>query len=60
MNEERISKKRWNWRPEDRRSRGRPRKRWKNGIEEILKEKLREEESFERIKWGTVLAHLTD
>ena len=36
MNENRIAKKRWNWAPNGRRSRGRPRKRWKDGVEEIL------------------------
>ncbi len=55
MHKERITKKRWNWRPEGRRSKGRPKKRWKDGVEEILEanglgtlEEVREEESFER------------
>ena len=48
-------KEKWNWRPEGRRSRGKLRKRWKDGIEEIMEEhglgrleELREEESFEK------------
>ncbi|XP_066964223.1 uncharacterized protein [Macrobrachium rosenbergii] len=36
MDESRITKKRWNWIHEGRRLRGRPRKRWKGGVEEIL------------------------
>ena len=36
MENTRIAKKRWIWKPDGRRSRGRPRKRWLDGVEEIL------------------------
>ena len=36
MNDERIAKRRWNLRPDRRKSVGRPRKRWLDEVEEIL------------------------
>ena len=45
---------------------GRPRKRWKDGVNEILAsngianiEELREEDAFERTNWKRVLTQLT-
>ena len=62
-----IAKKRWDWIPEGRRSRGRPRKRWKDGIEEVLAkyllptiEQLSREGTFEnRREWRKMLIPLT-
>ena len=66
MDEERIAKQRWNWIPEGTRPMGRPRKRWKDGVNEILAsngianiEELREEDAFERTNWKRVLTQLT-
>ena len=67
MDEERIAKKRWNWTPEGRRSRGRPRKRWKDAVAEILLkydiptiEDLRRRGIFEdRREWKRQLIPLT-
>ena len=67
MNENRIAKKRWNWIPNGRRSRGRPRKRWKDGVEEILEkhnmptiEQLIRDGPFEdRREWKRRLIPLT-
>lgn len=67
MDEGRVAKRRWNWRPEGRRSAGRPRKRWIDGVEEILKENnlpnirtLRENDVFnDRMEWRKRLIPLT-
>lgn len=67
MDERRIAKKRWSWRPEGRRSLGRPRKRWMDGVEEILRENnlpnirnLRDNNVFnDRTEWRRRLIPLT-
>ena len=67
MDEDRVAKRRWNWRPGGRRSVGRPRKRWKDGVEEILQENnlpdirtLRESGVFnDRNEWRRRLIPLT-
>src|SRR5678816_1801750 len=37
MQEGRVAKKRWEWRPEETRPRGRPRKRWESSVEDSLR-----------------------
>jgi len=37
MQENRIAKRRWNWTPNGRRPRGRPRKKWKESVQDTLK-----------------------
>ncbi len=66
MDEDRIAKKRLMWTPDGRRSRGRPRKRWRDGVEEIIEssglgtiDELRNDDAFERQNWRQVLTHLT-
>ena len=39
MNEERIPLKVWKWRPKRNRKRGRPRKTWKENIEEAMQKR---------------------
>ena len=62
----RTVRRRWNWLPDGRRSVGRPRKRWRDGVEELLErrgidniEALRDQEAFERTNWRRRLIHLT-
>ena len=67
MDERRMARERWSWRPVGRRSRGRPRKRWTDGIEEILSkhnlpnlEELRERAVLQdRNEWRRLLIPLT-
>ncbi len=66
MDEDRIAKKSWMWTPDGRRSRGRLRKRWRDGVEEIIESsglgtigELRNDDAFERQNWRQVLTHLT-
>ena len=67
MDEEKVARKRWTWRPIGQRSRGRPRKRWADGVEEILRkhnlpnlEELRERGSIQdRNVWRSLLIPLT-
>ena len=67
MNYNRTAKQRWVWRPDGRRSRGRPRKRWSDGVEEILQkhnlpnlEELRERGILQdRTEWKKMLISLT-
>src|SRR5678816_2584808 len=37
MQEERVAKRRWEWRPEETRPRGSPRKRWESLVEDSLR-----------------------
>ena len=37
MHGERVAKRRWTWRPEGTRPRRRPRKRWKDSVEDSLR-----------------------
>ena len=37
MQEERVASRRWRWRPEGVRPRGRPRKRWRDTVEDSLR-----------------------
>ena len=67
MDEERIARGCWEWMPDGRRPRGRPRKRWKENAEEALSrhdlpniETLREEGAFhDRATWRNMLGPLT-
>ena len=67
MDEDRIARRRWDWTPDGRRSRGRPRKRWRDGIEDVLAkhsmptiEQLRRDGIFEdRREWIRRLTSLT-
>ena len=67
MDNTRTAKKRWNWRPDGRRSRGRPRKRWADGVDEILRkhnlpdlEELQREGTLQnRDEWKKLLIPLT-
>ena len=68
MDEGRIAKKRWNWTPEGRRPPGRPRKRWKDAIQDTLQrydipklEDLRRDQVLQdRKDWRKRLARLTE
>ena len=63
----RVAKRRWEWRPVGTRPKGRPRKRWKDSVEESLRrhgmpsmQELMEERVLEdRREWRRVLALLT-
>ena len=67
MPEERVARRRWEWRPEDVRLRGRPRKRWRESVEDTLRRnrmppmrQLVEERVFEdRGRWKRMLLPLT-
>ena len=68
MDEGRITKKRWKWTPRGRRPVGRPRKRWKDAIQETLQrynlpnlEDLRRDQILHNRKdWKKRLARLTE
>ena len=66
MGEEKIVKRRYQWKPQGRRPRGRPRKRWKDAIEETLRNnnlpsiaEIKQTYNFERKEWKAVLTRLT-
>ena len=68
MEEGRIAKERWDWTPEGRRPVGRPRKRWKNAVNETLArhnipelEDLRRQRTLQdRRQWKKRLARMTE
>jgi hypothetical protein len=67
MDDQRVAKRCFQWVPEGRRPRGRPRKRWKDEIEEVLEKnglpelrELRENNAFlDRRNWRSRLNQLT-
>ena len=68
MDDGRVAKRRWEWRPNGRRPRGRPRKRWSDAVEETLArhqlphlQELRDNGILEnRNEWRRRLAPLTE
>lgn len=67
MEEVRITKKKWNWKPRGNRPRGRPRKRWKDAVGETLERydmpnlELQQHGTMQdRQEWRRRLACLTD
>ncbi|KAL7646839.1 UNVERIFIED_CONTAM: hypothetical protein RMT77_002095 [Armadillidium vulgare] len=66
MEEGKVAKRRWEWRPAGARPKGRSRKRWKDSVEESLRrhgmpsmQELMEERVLENIReWRRVLAPL--
>ena len=46
MNNARIPLKIWNWRPQRNRKRGRPRRRWKEGIDRAMQRRRIDEDAW--------------